>query len=63
MKETEINQRIHRLESHVLALFLHLKSVNNKLHELTLRYPDLVEMQIAIERELAAIESFVRVKK
>lgn len=63
MKESNDLRRIERLENLVIALFLHLKSVNKRLHELTLRHPDLVGMQIEIEKELEAIESFMRVRK
>lgn len=63
MKESNDLRRIERLENLVIALFLHLKSVNKKIHELTLRHPDLIEMQIEVEKELQAIESFMRVKR
>lgn len=58
------DRQIQRLENLVIALFSHLKTTNKHLHELTLRHPDLVEMQIKIERELNSIETFLRsVKK
>jgi uncharacterized protein YecA (UPF0149 family) len=63
MSDRDIERRIERLENLVIALFAHTKAVNKRLHELTLRHPDLIELQIEIEKELQAIESFMRVRK
>ncbi|MGL5881379.1 MAG: hypothetical protein ACRC2V_26915 [Xenococcaceae cyanobacterium] len=63
MSDCDIERRINRLENLVIALFAHTKAVNKRLHELTLRYPDLVGMQIEIEKEIKTLESFMRVKR